>query len=245
MHDWFAAVVCKVYTLSRFNTELVRKYGQRRTTTTAPAMTTRPMTTGSRVTRPMTTRSRATRPPTNESMTARPRTTGSRVTRPPVNESVTATSSTFERTAQTAGNRKKRDADSASDDEPDTTELDRSLEGILNEEGEELEGHGDNNSMDDKDEQNDEDGDEQELDDDNSINDDDEEDGDEQELEEGGKRKKRRAFRRRRRSVGFYGIFQLSDRYFCDSGENPSRNRCGTSCSGECLNQRCTEKNYH
>lgn len=49
--------------------------------------------------------------------------------------------------------------------------------------------------------------------------------------------------KRKRRSVpsqcqpgtGFYGIFQLSDRIFCDSGENPTKNLCRTKCSGECL----------
>lgn len=34
--------------------------------------------------------------------------------------------------------------------------------------------------------------------------------------------------------TGYYGIFQLSDRIFCDSGENPTRNLCKTRCSGEC-----------
>lgn len=34
--------------------------------------------------------------------------------------------------------------------------------------------------------------------------------------------------------TGYYGIFQLSDRIFCDSGENPTRNLCRTRCSGEC-----------
>uniref|UniRef100_A0A3Q3XFF5 Uncharacterized protein n=1 Tax=Mola mola TaxID=94237 RepID=A0A3Q3XFF5_MOLML len=32
---------------------------------------------------------------------------------------------------------------------------------------------------------------------------------------------------------GFYGIFRLKDRYFCDSGLNPTRNRCHTHCRGE------------
>ncbi|XP_023124699.2 E3 ubiquitin-protein ligase HUWE1 [Amphiprion ocellaris] len=32
-------------------------------------------------------------------------------------------------------------------------------------------------------------------------------------------------------SIGFYGLFQLSDSYFCDSGYRPSINRCKTSCT--------------
>lgn len=34
--------------------------------------------------------------------------------------------------------------------------------------------------------------------------------------------------------TGYYGIFQLSDRIFCDSGRRPTRNLCKTRCSGEC-----------
>lgn len=34
--------------------------------------------------------------------------------------------------------------------------------------------------------------------------------------------------------TGYYGIFQLSDRIYCDSGRRPTRNLCKTRCSGEC-----------
>lgn len=33
-------------------------------------------------------------------------------------------------------------------------------------------------------------------------------------------------------SMGFYGIFQLSDSHFCDSGYRWSKNMCGKLCSG-------------
>lgn len=33
--------------------------------------------------------------------------------------------------------------------------------------------------------------------------------------------------------ASYYGIFQLSDRIFCDSGRKPTRNLCRLPCSGE------------
>ncbi|XP_026166156.1 alpha-lactalbumin-like [Mastacembelus armatus] len=41
-----------------------------------------------------------------------------------------------------------------------------------------------------------------------------------------GKRKQKKPW-----SLGLYGLFQLSDGYFCDSGYRWSRNKCGTACS--------------
>lgn len=48
------------------------------------------------------------------------------------------------------------------------------------------------------------------------------------------KKKPTRPVRLCRPRTGYYGIFQLSDRIFCDSGENPTENLCKTRCSGEC-----------
>ncbi|XP_041789698.1 uncharacterized protein LOC121604285 [Chelmon rostratus] len=72
--------------------------------------------------------------------------------------------------------------------------------------------------------------------DEESDEDEEEGDEDEQELEEGGKRKKRFSLkwrpRRKRgpRSQSFYGLFQLSDRHYCESLHHRSKNRCETTC---------------
>lgn len=42
-------------------------------------------------------------------------------------------------------------------------------------------------------------------------------------------------------SLSLYGLFQLSDRKFCDSGYCPSENLCNTSCTGEVLHQKQTQ----
>ncbi|XP_034446504.1 lysozyme C-like isoform X2 [Hippoglossus hippoglossus] len=52
-------------------------------------------------------------------------------------------------------------------------------------------------------------------------------DEDEVDVEEGGERRKRAL----RPSFGLYGLFQLSDIHFCDSGYRLSKNRCNTSCT--------------
>ncbi|KAM4611465.1 uncharacterized protein ACJ7VT_012146 [Polymixia lowei] len=57
----------------------------------------------------------------------------------------------------------------------------------------------------------------------------------EEDPEEGGGRKKRwiRRYRPRRRhwSLGYYGLFQLNDSYYCQSGHRQSRNVCRKHCS--------------
>ena len=62
-------------------------------------------------------------------------------------------------------------------------------------------------------------------------------DEDELDVEEGGECRKSAL----RVSFGRYGLFQLSDRDFCDSGYRSSKNRCRTSCTGESSSQRITE----
>eukprot|EP00064_Thunnus_orientalis_P022520 superscaffoldBa00007648_g22718 len=111
-------------------------------------------------------------------------------------------------------------------EEAETTEMDESLEEMFNEEEskfDEEEMMEDDNRMGDEDEESDE-----------------EDIENEQELEEGGKRKKRfvprsKPKRKPKRkwkpwSLGFYGLFQLSDSTFCDSGYRWTRNVCKTSC---------------
>ncbi|KAI3352583.1 hypothetical protein L3Q82_005523 [Scortum barcoo] len=93
-------------------------------------------------------------------------------------------------------------------EEDDTIELDRSLEKMLSNEDRRTD-------ADDQDEDN---------------------VGDEDEQEENGKREKRSRPKKERRpsdswSLGYYGIFQLSDSLFCDSGYRSSRNVCRTSCT--------------
>lgn len=45
-------------------------------------------------------------------------------------------------------------------------------------------------------------------------------------------------------SKGLYGLFQLSDRKFCDSGLCPSKNMCHASCKGESLLQKDIDITY-
>lgn len=45
-------------------------------------------------------------------------------------------------------------------------------------------------------------------------------------------------------SKGLYGLFQLSDRKFCDSGLCPSKNMCHASCKGESLLQKEIDITY-
>ncbi|KAF1394566.1 hypothetical protein PFLUV_G00002370 [Perca fluviatilis] len=64
---------------------------------------------------------------------------------------------------------------------------------------------------------------------------------DEDEAEEGGERKKRSSKDRssedrsseetKQSSFGLYGIFQLSDKTFCNSGYGSSKNKCNTACN--------------
>ncbi|XP_035856365.1 uncharacterized protein LOC118492954 [Sander lucioperca] len=70
-----------------------------------------------------------------------------------------------------------------------------------------------------------------------SISDEDEDsdEKDEDETEEGGKRKKRSiedqsSEETKQSSLGLYGIFQLSDETFCNSGYRSSKNKCNTTC---------------
>lgn len=43
-------------------------------------------------------------------------------------------------------------------------------------------------------------------------------------------------------SLGKYGIFQLTDSYFCNSGYRWSRNVCHTACSGEFMQKWQTKE---
>ncbi|KAF1394565.1 hypothetical protein PFLUV_G00002360 [Perca fluviatilis] len=57
----------------------------------------------------------------------------------------------------------------------------------------------------------------------------------EDDAEEGGKRKKRSSKEQsseetKQSSLGLYGIFQLSDETFCNSGYHSSKNKCNTTC---------------
>ncbi|XP_035856367.1 uncharacterized protein LOC118494861 [Sander lucioperca] len=59
---------------------------------------------------------------------------------------------------------------------------------------------------------------------------------DEDEAEKGGERKKRSSKDRsseetKQSSFGLYGIFQLSDETFCNSGYRSSKNKCNTACN--------------
>lgn len=58
-------------------------------------------------------------------------------------------------------------------------------------------------------------------------------DGSSEEEAEGGKGSTRPVGGRCPPGTSYYGIFQLSDRIFCDSGRKPTRNLCRTPCSGE------------
>ncbi|KAI3353549.1 hypothetical protein L3Q82_020067, partial [Scortum barcoo] len=201
-----ALVVCNVNRRSSLNTALVRVFGKRRpmmtvaTTTIAPTTTTttRPATTTT--TTPATTTINATTTTTTATATA---------------TNATTTSPTPNTT--TPGLRRRREAESMSE-EDDTTKLDRSLGEMLSNE--------DRRTDDDESDANEEDEEEE----------DESDEGDEDEQEENGKRKKQSRPKKKRRpssawSLGYYGIFQLFDSLFCDSGYRSSRNVCRTSCT--------------
>ncbi|XP_039663333.1 uncharacterized protein LOC120563312 [Perca fluviatilis] len=59
----------------------------------------------------------------------------------------------------------------------------------------------------------------------------DEDESEEDEAEEAGERKKRSSEETKQSSLGLYGIFQLSDETFCNSGYRSSKNKCNTSCN--------------
>ncbi|XP_010728592.3 protein let-653-like [Larimichthys crocea] len=204
------------------------------TTTTTAETTTRPTTTEATTTT-TTTAETTTRPTTTEATTTttttaetttRPTTTEATTTRPTTDEATTTTEATApesgaprstlepNQTATELGKRRrKRGADSSQSDEPN--ELESSLEEILNQE---------ENLFD-----------EEEMEQDDNRTDSDEESS-EQGSVESGQRKKRfvprwKPKRRRTWSLGYYGLFQLSDSHFCDSGYRWSHNRCQTSCS--------------
>nr|XP_019969506.1 PREDICTED: nucleolin-like [Paralichthys olivaceus] len=152
--------------------------------------------------------------------------------------------------------RLKRAADS-NRDEADSSDL--SLEEVMTEEESKFRDGLDNSMMGNEEteeeevpkEDDEEDTEEEEEDTEEVPKEDDEEDTEEEEEDteeeefqeedehevEGGERQKRalRGWRRRkkiaRRSLGLYGLFQLSDSYFCSSGYRWSKNKCNTSCA--------------
>ncbi|KAG8014531.1 Lysozyme C [Nibea albiflora] len=168
----------------------------------------------------------ATRPTTTEATTTTTTTEASTTrpmaTRPTTTEATApesgAPGSTFEpnrTTTELGKRRKKREVDS--DESQESKEMESSLEEIL--------AHEENLF------------DEEEMEEEDNRTDSDEESGedgeDEQDSTESGERKKRyvRRWKPKKKSIGYYGLFQLSDSYFCDSGYRWSRNRCQTSCS--------------
>lgn len=246
-----AVVICEVERRSRLNTGLVKVLGKRKTTTVRPTTTTLSTAPANETnTKPMATKptvpelTQATSPSlagtTNGTASG-----GSRRKREA--DTISNEPDTIDEEAETTGEDIDANVDEdeavgeegesigdesdTTGDEPDTngdesdttddgsdlTEMDRSLEEELNEEENKF--------------------DEEEMEqDDNRMGDEDEE-SDEQELEEGGKRKKRFVPRWKPKrkwkpwSLGYYGLFQLSDSFFCDSGYRWTRNVCKTSCT--------------
>ncbi|XP_051240835.1 BAG domain-containing protein Samui-like [Dicentrarchus labrax] len=243
-----AIVICQVERRSRLNTALVRVFGKRRTTTAKPTTvvtdpttprvtettheptttvsvttipttqepTTQEPTTPQPTTQEPTTQEPTTQEPTTQEPTTPQPTTQEPTTQEPTTEATTTVSvTTVPRTNTTRSMRRKREAD--------VSEEDMSFEEMLEEEEnkfDEEEMENDNNKMEDEDEDEDEVSNEVESD----------------EQEEDGKRNKRSARRWKPKkklrpwSLGFYGLFQLSDSYFCNSGYRWSKNACGTSC---------------
>lgn len=148
--------------------------------------------------------------------TPKPTTTTPAISEPSEADAPNPTSESNPMAPGAGGVRARRDADTSSlEDMPDEEES----------QSDEEELEQDEDAVDSSDEESDED--------------EEEGDEDEQELEEGGKRKKRFSLkwrpRRKRgpRSQSLYGLFQLSDRHYCESLHHRSKNRCETTCEGE------------
>ncbi|XP_035515199.1 300 kDa antigen AG231 [Morone saxatilis] len=221
-----AIVICQVERSSRLNTALVRVLGKRITTTAKPttvAVTTIPTTQEQTTQEPTTQEPTTQEPPTQEPTTQEPTTQEPTTQEPNTQEPTTTEATTIvsvttgPMTSTTAGGsmRRKREADAS--------EEDVSFEDMLQEEEnkfDEEEMENDDNKMEDEDEDEDEVSNEVESD----------------EQKEDRKRNKRSVRRWKPKknlrpwSLGYYGLFQLTDSYFCNSGYRWSKNVCGTSC---------------
>ncbi|KAF1394569.1 hypothetical protein PFLUV_G00002400 [Perca fluviatilis] len=232
--QYLATVICEVNSRSRLNTNLVKVFGKRTTTTTAAATT------------PVITLAPQVNETTAEPTTIQLNTTGTTITAPTTTQTtITAPTTTQTPTTQTPitpppPNRRKR---GVSSEESDSAEMHSSQGELLNE-SDEMTTQGVNGTVD-------EDGDKAKGSDKRDEDEDEDSDErDEDEAEEGGKRKKRSSEKRssedrssedrssedrsseetKLSSLGLYGIFQLSDKTFCNSGYRSSKNKCNTTC---------------
>ncbi|AWP05016.1 putative ataxin-2 -like, partial [Scophthalmus maximus] len=222
-----AIVICEVKRRSRLETGLVRVLGKRGTTTTLSAprvdeTTSEPTTTGTTTTEPTTTEPTTTEPTTTEPTTTEPTTTEPTTTEPTTTEPTTTEPTTTEPTTigttttepidpEAGGARRKRDADAGSH-ESNSREMDVSMEEVMKE----VEGESD-----------------EDLGQDDDMMGDEDEESDEEDIAEGGERKKLRPHLprpRNKKSLGFYGLFQLADSFFCNSGYRWSKNKCNAPC---------------
>ena len=128
---------------------------------------------------------------------------------------------TLNRRGPDGSNRRKRDADSSSEDERELEELVSEFEEDEEEVDSEMSQEDDDSEMS-----------QEEVDSEMSQEDD----------ASAAIRAKRSLAHGRCQPIGFYGIFLLNDRRFCNSGLNPSRNRCRTHCGGESLGHTRREK---
>ncbi|XP_028461897.1 transcription initiation factor TFIID subunit 11-like [Perca flavescens] len=213
--EYLAKVICEVNRRSSLNTGLVKVFGKRTTTTKATPTTT--VTTLAPRVNGTTAAPTTTQLNTTETTTTAPTTTQTTTTQLPI--------------TPTPPNRRKR---GVSSEESDSAEMHSSQGELLNE-GDEVRSQGVNGTVD-------EDGDKAKGSDnrDEDEDEDEDEDSDERDEEEGGKRKKRSKEDRssedrsseetKHSSLGLYGIFQLSDETFCNSGYRSSKNKCNTTC---------------
>ncbi|XP_032372780.1 conserved oligomeric Golgi complex subunit 8 isoform X2 [Etheostoma spectabile] len=211
--EYLAIVICEVNRQSRLNTSLVKVIGKRPTTTTPTTQktTTQPTTTQPTTPQPTTPQPTTAQPTTPQPTTAQP------ATAQPI--STNATNSTL--------NRRKRglssETGSEETDSADVTssEKERPNEGV-NVTTQRINGPVVEDGDKPKDKKRDED-----------------------RAKKGGKRTKRSKEDRskedqskedqssektKQRPLGLYGIFQLSDETFCNSGYRSSRNKCNTTC---------------
>ncbi|XP_035856359.1 protein starmaker-like [Sander lucioperca] len=258
--EYLAIVICEVNSRSRLNTGLVKVFGKRRTTTTARPTTTvttlaprvNETTAETITTQPTTTQLTTTQPTTTQLTTTQPTTTQPTTTQP-IPTDATNSTIVLNRRKRGVSSEEFDSAEMHSSqgellNEGDEVTM-QGVNGTVDEGGDKAK------DSDKRDEGEDEDSDEKDEDEDE-----DSDERDEDEAEDGGKRKKRskedrssedrsskdRSSKDRssedrssedrsseetnRSSLGLYGIFQLSDETFCNSGYRSSKNKCNTTC---------------
>ncbi|XP_022623403.1 uncharacterized protein LOC111238253 [Seriola dumerili] len=210
-----AIVICEVRKWSHLNTSLVKVEGERGATPTA-----RPTTRATKLSTPlgdeMTTETTTSKPTTAKTTTRKPTTVKKTTSKPTTVKKTTSKPTTTEpettEPSQTtllspSSRRRKREAGAMSN-ESISTDMVNNMDELLNEE----ESNFDEDEL---------------MQDDNKMTEEEERDGEDGEKGEVDEADVKQV----PWSLGYYGLFQLSDSHFCDSGYRWSRNKCSTACT--------------